>query len=273
MTPRAQFEPDVFTCTFCYRLSAQKPRVLGRSARLTCAECFSVIIDLSICWACGEMVLREADTVSLGWCFWHRSCYGCLLYGSRKLCTGVLDSANTRTEANSTNQDATDEGQKRGVEMLQAPLCTLCAVECEIDSLDEHGIRQRGLKRIDVVDGGVTRRRWIEKSRQMRGEKRWPSDARDEQLGHDREDRQEKGEQQVAAAVWVNMNDPINGPSFRPYPSKPLPSHMQHGFEYVYETHEALHTCDFPMGKQDKEIPRGVERAERRQRHTEPCRS
>ncbi|UNI14011.1 hypothetical protein JDV02_000695 [Purpureocillium takamizusanense] len=40
---------SVFTCTFCFALSAGPPRVLGRSARLVCAECYVAVLDLSIC--------------------------------------------------------------------------------------------------------------------------------------------------------------------------------------------------------------------------------
>ncbi|KAG5978770.1 hypothetical protein E4U55_005962 [Claviceps digitariae] len=256
MNPGAGFEPNIFTCTFCYRLSAQKPHVLGRSARLTCAECYAVIIDLSICWACGELVLREADSVSFGWCFWHRACYGCLLCGSRKLRLGVLSSR--KLEA-STDEEARECQKRRGEEILQPPLCALCAVACDVDSLDEQDILQRGLKRIDMVDGGLTRRRWIEKSRQQMG---------DEQAGHNHQDGQQKKERQSIPMFWVNMNDPINGHSFRPYPSKPLPSQMQHAFEY----NDLAGTSGLPMRKQDI-IPRCVERTERGERHSEPCRS
>ncbi|KAG6041366.1 hypothetical protein E4U41_004776 [Claviceps citrina] len=265
MKPRTQFEPDVFTCTFCYRLSTQKPRVLGRSARLTCAECYATIIDLSICWACGELVLREADSVSFGWCFWHRACYGCLLCGSPKLCTGVLldgrkeagASAKKRDDcfAHDDDDDDDDDGdgreERRGEEMAQAPLCALCAVGCEVDSLDGRGILERGLRRIDLVDGGVTRRRWIDKSRQQTP------------LGHGgHDDHQKKGMASVPM-FWVNMNDPINGPSFRPHPLKPLPFHMQHVSE-----HERLATPGLPPGAHG--ISRRRERAEGWKRHSEP---
>ncbi|KAG6002417.1 hypothetical protein E4U54_000888 [Claviceps lovelessii] len=256
MTPYAEFEPNVFTCTFCYRLSTQKPHILGRSARLTCAECYTVIIDLSICWACGELVLREADSVSFGWCFWHRACYGCLLYGSPKLRLGALDSR--KAEASTTEEDAGQGPRRRGEESLQAPLCALCAADCDADSLDEHGVLERGLKRIDLVDGGVTRRRWIEKSRrQTAGMKRWSSNARDKQPGHGHQEGQQKNGNQSVPMFWVNMNDPINGPSFRPSPSKPLPPHMQHVFEYDGLTT----TSGLPMRK--RAISRWVDRAER----------
>lgn len=89
---------EPFTCTFCWRQFApssfsssfpNRPRVVGRSARLACAPCHAALLDLAVCWACGEVVCRGDECVSLGWCFWHRACYGCLLCGSRGLCRGV----------------------------------------------------------------------------------------------------------------------------------------------------------------------------------------
>jgi hypothetical protein len=143
----------MFTCTLCYGISAEQPHILGRSARLACAKCYMTIINLSICWVCGELIYRGTDCVSFGWCFWHRACYGCLIYGSRKLCAGVPGSPKDGQE---------DGGPGRGEEVTEPPLCAPCTTECEIDGLNGDGILQKGLKRIDVVDGGVTRQRWAE---------------------------------------------------------------------------------------------------------------
>ena len=45
-------------------------------------------------------------------------------------------------------------------EVIEPPLCAVCVVECEVDGLDRGAVLQRGLRRIDRVDGGLTRRRW-----------------------------------------------------------------------------------------------------------------
>ncbi|KAK7753496.1 hypothetical protein SLS62_004571 [Diatrype stigma] len=77
-----------FTCTFCWRLITHEgpPHTLGRAAsRLACRSCHAALLDLAVCWVCGELVVRADECVSLGWCFWHRACYGCLLCGSRKI--------------------------------------------------------------------------------------------------------------------------------------------------------------------------------------------
>lgn len=47
-----------------------------------------------------------------------------------------------------------------GKEVAEAPLCAVCVVEMEVDGVREEGIVQRGLRRTERFDGGVTRKRW-----------------------------------------------------------------------------------------------------------------
>lgn len=62
----------------------------------------------------------------------------------------------------SDSDDDVEHGRKQ--EMMEPPLCALCITKCEVDGLDGDDVLQKGLKRIDLVDGGVTRRRWAEKT-------------------------------------------------------------------------------------------------------------
>lgn len=158
---------NVFTCTFCYNISAGPPHVLGRSARLACATCYSALLDLSICWVCSEMIFRGDECVSFGWCFWHRACYGCLLCGSRMICAGVP------VRALFEDVVGPGEGGARGREVTLPPLCAMCMVEVEIDGLSEEAVVQKGLRRTEVVDGGVTKKRWALKD----GQRTRPKDA------------------------------------------------------------------------------------------------
>jgi hypothetical protein len=48
-----------------------------------CYQCWRAVLDLSICWVCGEIIARGDEVVSLGWCFWHWGCFGCLVYWGR----------------------------------------------------------------------------------------------------------------------------------------------------------------------------------------------
>lgn len=102
--------------------------------------------------------------MSFGWCFWHVMCYGCLLCGSRLLCSGTH-----RTELNldTLTKSGLRDGGTRSKQVWEAPLCALCATECEADGLGETEVVERGLERIDAVDGGVTRQRWAEKEGNM----------------------------------------------------------------------------------------------------------
>lgn len=156
---------NLFTCTFCYHLSAGPPHVLGRSARLACAPCHAALLDLSICWVCGELVFRGDECVSLGWCFWHRACYGCLLCGSHVVYKGVPGPALFKDKASGVKKRC---GGVR--EVTEVPLCVVCVVEAEVDGLEEEAVVQRGLRRVDKVDGGVTRKRWEVKEK-ARGSK------------------------------------------------------------------------------------------------------
>ncbi|OBT90258.1 hypothetical protein VE02_01231 [Pseudogymnoascus sp. 03VT05] len=74
-----------FLCTFCW-LPQYPPtplKTLGTESRICCPSCYEQILNLAICWVCGEVVVRSEEAVSLGWCFWHRHCFGCLICGER----------------------------------------------------------------------------------------------------------------------------------------------------------------------------------------------
>lgn len=58
--------------------------------------------------------------MSLGWCFWHGDCYGCLLCGSRVIYRGVKV------------RDLVG-GRGRGIEEVgEVPLCWDCGIEIEV---------------------------------------------------------------------------------------------------------------------------------------------
>lgn len=49
--------------------------------------------------------------------------------------------------------------------MGQVPLCVVCVVEAEADGLKEEAVVQRGLRRVEKLDGGLTNKRWEAKER------------------------------------------------------------------------------------------------------------
>lgn len=212
-------ESEVFTCTFCWHVSSTLPRVVGRSARLACEPCYNALLDLSICWVCGEVVVRGDDCVSLGWCFWHKSCYGCLICGNRTVVHGAT--------VKEVFGDEVDHDNVRGVRGLEAvrghakeideiPLCAHCYVEAGTDEMDARKVVDGVLRRMDHRDGGLSRRRY--------------EDARPSQAGGGTSDRylqlrNATGPVPLASTIYVSIRDPV-APGFKPSPTKPIPSWM-----------------------------------------------
>lgn len=94
--------------------------------------------------------MRGDEVVSLGWCFWHKSCFGCLICGTR-MSVPVGDDVTERKAVG------------MGVELDEIPLCTVCSVELSGES--EASVLGRGLENISRFDGGLTRerlQRWSE---------------------------------------------------------------------------------------------------------------
>lgn len=59
-----------------------------------------------------------------------------------------------------------------GREVAEAPLCAACVVEAEVDNVREESVVvKRGLRRVERVDGGLTRRRWEAKGDEKNGAK------------------------------------------------------------------------------------------------------
>lgn len=98
---------------------------------------------------CGEIVFRDEDCVSLGWCFWHRACYGCLFCGSKVLSLGVPLSE-LFEEREKGSQSKTNA---REVEVI--PICSACSID-----LEPEDVIQKSLGRVEESDGGLSRARW-----------------------------------------------------------------------------------------------------------------
>lgn len=255
-----------FTCTFCWRPYPSSDRNIfhrttynGRGSwkivpRPACPHCYRAIIDLSIYWVCGEVVLRGEECVSLGWCFWHKACYGCLLCGSKRVVRPpevavgeVLGNGDAKVENNDEMGRRGMLGRKRGREIDQVPLCKGCLVEVEGEEglgdgdKDEREkvVVKKGLERIDRVDGGLTRQRWemregdkekerkIEKDRTMNGGKGGLSSLRRGAVDDRSLNRDE--------TIYVNIFDPVGREAFRPGLMKSIPDWMQTGAQELLD--------------------------------------
>ncbi|KAK8126099.1 uncharacterized protein PG998_001858 [Apiospora kogelbergensis] len=236
--------PHLFTCTFCWHLSRGPPHVLGRAARLTCEACYDAIIDLAICWVCGEIVCRGDD---------------------RRVTQGRRveelfrddndDDENDREgQLGEEGRDIWDVEHYKAKEILDIPLCANCVVEVEMDSLDRRAVVQRALRRTDKTDGGLNRNRWERKegtiSRSVTGQiRRVPSKmARvseepasirtrprskrinaEDGAGSVNSTGSDQGNCVVPldSTIYISILDPMGEPAFKPSPTKPIPRWMQ----------------------------------------------
>lgn len=122
--------------------------------------------------------MRGDEVVSLGWCFWHRGCFGCLVCGTRLDVPGtaagdrcgrgsqrVVGNAEDKGEWGKWGKwdGSEDEGSMLertrciGVELEEIPLCGVCGVETAGESTDR--VLERGLETVTKFDGGLSRDR------------------------------------------------------------------------------------------------------------------
>lgn len=176
-----------------------------------------------MCWVCGELVVRGDECVSLGWCFWHRACYGCLVCGCRILVRGVGvgdvfydqgageggggvgDVGLGIGVGDGVGGYREDLGRGKGREVEEVPLCGRCVLEVDGEEFGrgrwEGGGGWRG---VAGTDGVEEEGEW-EGAEWMDGEGRYTG---------------EKG------MFYVSMSDPMGQPGFKPRRMKPIPVWM-----------------------------------------------
>ncbi|ROV98373.1 hypothetical protein VMCG_07132 [Cytospora schulzeri] len=201
------------------RAQTTPSRVVGRGARLACEPCYKALLDLAVCWVCGEVVFRGDE------------------------CGGIAGN--------------------KGREVDEVPLCGKCADEMARDKAGDEQLVPMALGRIDIFDGGLSRRRW------EAGMGRLPQRQTGSEGGHirgarlgDRDrfaeetvgtcdgrshggtnlqarrfetnktptrplGREELDRRRTSSPIYVSMRDPVGEPSFRPSKTKPIPKWMQ----------------------------------------------
>lgn len=104
--------------------------------------------------------------MSLGWCFWHRACYGCLFCGgSRNLVKGAgVGEIFKEPEGSGGGGGGVDYqgeggygvemGRRKAKEVNVVPVCGECLVEIDED------LEERAVERVGAVDRGLARERW-----------------------------------------------------------------------------------------------------------------
>lgn len=150
-------------------------------------------------------MVRSEEAVSLGWCFWHRHCFGCLICGDRL---------------------KIEEGLG---ELDVVPVCGGCEEDgCEVV-----------WREIDQRDGGLGKARWERLTESNHGcvSNETLSGVAQAQVGFEAgscsqvsaaaESISYNGELGSPPPVYITITDPINGPSFKPSPTKPIPRWMR----------------------------------------------
>ncbi|OHF02652.1 hypothetical protein CORC01_02048 [Colletotrichum orchidophilum] len=192
--------PTPFTCTFCFQPSDGPPHAIGRGARLSCSPCYAALIDLAICVPLLDLFdeRRDADT-----------------YERSTACT-VAGTAG--------------KGNMREVEV--PPRCAACYLGTEGED-----VVQKGLRRVEKVDGGLSRARWDSGEGRAGQLRRAPAYIRSlsrdssslRRIGdgsHD-ESRGHLATPRADSTIYVSINDPMGQPAFKPSPTKPIPIWMQ----------------------------------------------
>ncbi|KAK0737127.1 hypothetical protein B0T21DRAFT_401195 [Apiosordaria backusii] len=171
------------------------------------------------------MVFRGEDCVSLGWCFWHKACYGCLFCGCKIVVRGV--------GLKELFEGSGGDEEERAKEVDTVPMC----INCLVDMQDQ--VVKRALRKVERNEGGLARGRW-EELRRGYNEKRIHLHRRVNGDGA-RSDFEEGGDQGVGGegVIYVSLSDPLGEMSFRPSPTKGIPSFLQPlGASSVQSSHQ-----------------------------------
>lgn len=133
---------------------------------------------------------------------------------------------------------STEWGKNKGREIDQIPLCAPCVEEVSRENASDDHLIPMALRRIDRFDGGLSRRRWEEVTRQSTGEDHThgtssstdPNPQLEHQTGtfESSADSKEKHVCRSPSPIYVSMHDPLAGPAFRRSETKPIPKWMRY---------------------------------------------
>ncbi|RGP67775.1 hypothetical protein FLONG3_8394 [Fusarium longipes] len=217
---------NIFTCTFCFHISWGPPQIIGRSARLACIACHAALLKLAICWVCGELVFRDDEAIYQGVPIQE-------LFRDDEL-------------------EDSERGGCGGKEVSEVPLCAAYVVEVEVDGVKEESmIINRALRRVEKVDGGLTRKRWETNNNERNSESASARQPPIYRIGDGLTGNEGTGGNSYSnfrdtskSVIWVDIFDPINGPSFQPSPLKPIPLFMQRPASPIHEPYRRVTAID-----------------------------
>ncbi|KAK3682738.1 hypothetical protein B0T22DRAFT_494391, partial [Podospora appendiculata] len=147
-------------------------------------------------------------------------------------------------------------------EIAEVPLCANCTVEVDVDGLDEMSVVQKGLRRLEKVDGGLSRKRWEGmRENEVAGGKRNIHLHKRHNIRSGRDgaasspagtldDSSDYPASLDSTPVYVSILDPIGRPAFRPSPTKPIPQFMRTTPRDTNELHGYDETSTAPASNQ-----------------------
>jgi len=101
--------------------------------------------------------VRGDEVVSLGWCFWHRSCFGCLVCKAKMSVPATGDKGIGEWDGSEDRSPRPKRKRRAGVELQEIPLCGVCRIETAGDN--DEDVVEKGLETVTMNDGGLSRDR------------------------------------------------------------------------------------------------------------------
>ncbi|KAJ8111329.1 hypothetical protein ONZ43_g5647 [Nemania bipapillata] len=200
-----------FTCTFCWHIIPKgRPFVLGPAARLTCDTCFRAIMNLAICWVCGELVFHADE-----------------------FCEN--NDKDTLLKKAVSRIDSTDGGLSRQRWMALKNIFTAPTRQTQLggdSSMDMPASPASPDIPIPTPIPLTTIKKEDEDGDKAGAEGRDENETQTIAKLHYRRSKDPKFAElecvvPLDSAIYVSILDPMNSPAFRPCPAKPLPEWMQ----------------------------------------------
>jgi hypothetical protein len=97
--------------------------------------------------------VRGDEVISLGWCFWHRGCFGCLVCGARVDLPDSGDSGDDDIRKREWRRwDGSHEERRRGVgvDLKSIPMCDVCGS----DTAGQNEVLKKESETVPKFDGG-----------------------------------------------------------------------------------------------------------------------
>jgi hypothetical protein len=100
--------------------------------------------------------VRGDEVISLGWCFWHKGCFGCLVCGARVDLPDSGDRGDDEMRKREWGRwNGSHEERRRGigVELRSIPMCDVCGNE----TAGQKQVLMKELETVPKFDGGLSK--------------------------------------------------------------------------------------------------------------------